>query len=520
MTRSTPLRIAAVAALLSLPASARAGGLFVPGTGPVAQGRAGAFVAKADDATALFHNPAGFAKQKGWQVSIGANFVNYDLTFARAGSYEQPSGESLPYAGQDFAPVSDVSKPDIGFGGFQAVPIIAIGGPTGIEHLHVGFGIYAPQAYPTREFTPNYQFQDPNAPPPPQRYDIMNQSATTVFPSVAVAYEIGNNLDIGGRFGWGFGEVKAESYVWGIRNYEEWVARDGDFKVDVKDNFIPTFGLGALYRVGSNLELGASWSSAANFHGKGNGSSELGDDLGLPGTPDTIDPNNDTPLCAKGGTDQNHLKACVDLVLPQTATVGARYVVRDAAGREKGDVEFDVSWENWKSASDIHVVVDGVSHTTGFFLNETFIRHGFRDVISARLGGSYQIPLGGAPLELRGGVAYDTAAAPESWSRVDMDGSSRVTVGAGISYTINDKLRVDLGGGYVYEPNRTAPECNPSVGDEGCPVGSGDQPQTDRTQPDPIQPLTGPNNQVQSPFNAGTYKSKYVLWTLGLSYRI
>ncbi len=520
MTRSTPLRIAAVATLLALPTAARAGGLFVPGTGPVAQGRAGAFVAKADDGSALFYNPAGFAVQKGWVVSIGSNFVNYDLTFTRAGAYEQPSGQTLPYNGQSYGPVSDESKPAVGVGGFQAVPLIAISGPTGIDKLRVGFGIYAPQAYPTRDFTSNYQFQDPNAPPPPQRYDIMSQSATTVLPSVALAYEVASNLDLGARFGWGFGEVKAESYVWGIRNYEEWVARDGVFNVDVKDNFIPTFGLGALYRVGDSLEIGAAWTSASKFRGKGKGGSQLGDDLGVGGNPEFIEPENDFPQCEKGGVDQNNLKACVDLDLPQTATVGGRYVLRDGAGREKGDIELDVSWENWKSASDIRVVVDGKSGLTGLPLNVTYIRHGFRDVISTRLGGSYQLPVGGAPLELRGGVAYDTAAAPESWSRVNLDGSARVTLGAGLSYTINDKLRVNVGGGYVFEPTRTVAECNPAVGSEGCPPGSDDAAQVDRTQPDPIQPLTGPLNQVQSPFNAGKYESSYLLLALGLTYRI
>jgi hypothetical protein len=39
-----------------------AGGLFVPGSGPVSTSRAGASVASTDDGEAMALNPAGFAK--------------------------------------------------------------------------------------------------------------------------------------------------------------------------------------------------------------------------------------------------------------------------------------------------------------------------------------------------------------------------------------------------------------------------------------------------------------------------
>ena len=80
-------RLAFVAAFL-LPATAVGGGIFVPGTGPQAQGRAGACVAKADDPSALYHNPAGFSKMVGTVIYMGTNFVDYDIEFQRFGRYE------------------------------------------------------------------------------------------------------------------------------------------------------------------------------------------------------------------------------------------------------------------------------------------------------------------------------------------------------------------------------------------------------------------------------------------------
>jgi long-chain fatty acid transport protein len=511
--------VAALAVVTGTTGVAAAGGLFVPGTGPQAQGRAGAFVAKADDPSALFHNPAGFAKMDGWVVQIGVNFVDYDLTYSRAGVYEEPANVDLPWAGQAYDPVEDESSPEIGVGGFQAVPLIAVSGDVGVDNLRIGFGVYAPQAFPNRDFAPDYEFEDPNTPPPAQRYDMMSTSASTVLPSVAVAYRLLETLDVGARFSWGFGEVSAESYTWGIRNYEEWTARDGLFTVDVGDNFIPAFGFGAIFRATDNIEIGAAYASQITFDGEGNGSARLGSDLGVGDDQEFIEPENEFYNCAPGGVDQDNLKACLQLKLPRTASIGGRYILRDAAGAEKGDVEVDVKWEQWSAASDVRVIVDGKSGLTGFQLQETVLRHGFQDTISVRLGGSYNLALAGNPLGVRAGFAYDTAAAPTEWQRADLDGAAKATAALGASLTIG-KIRLDVGGGYVFQPTREVPDCNPTVAMPNCPEGSEFTLPGDRNRPDPAQPLLDRNQQIQSPFNGGKYESSYLLLTLGATYYI
>ncbi|HTM22636.1 MAG TPA: outer membrane protein transport protein, partial [Kofleriaceae bacterium] len=480
-----------------------------------------AFVAKADDPSALFHNPAGFAQQNGWVVQVGANLVDYHVTFDRDGVYEQPLGEDLSYAGQEYAPISDESSPKIGLGPFQIVPLIGVSGDVGVKNLRIGFGLVAPQAYPERSIGADYEFEgDPDEPPPPSRYDVVKQSAATAMPSIAVAYRVHPKVDVGARFTAGIASLEATSYVWGVRNYEEWIARDGRFNVKVSDPFVPAFGLGVLARPTPAIEVGAAWSSALNVHAKGSGASRLGSDLGLsPTEPDFIEPENDFPACSAGGTDQDHLKACVNLSLPMTATLGGRYIVRDAAGGERGDVEVDAAWEQWSAASDIHVIVDGKSGLTGLPLNEAIIRHGFKDTFSIRVGGAWSFPLGKNRLVARAGAAYDTAAAPAKFQRLDIDGAARTTLTAGIAYEM-PKLRIDLGGGAVLEPSRTAPTCNPDVDNPACP---GDEGETDARLhgwPDPVQPLSGANNYVQNPINGGTYESGYMLLSLGVTYFI
>lgn len=512
---------ALVTAALSGPGAAHAGGLFVPDIGSQAMGRAGAFTAKADDPAALHHNPAGFARIAGTVVHMGMNLIDYSLTFTRAGVYEATDGEDLPYAGDPYPTVENDASPGVGIAGMQAIPLIAVASDLGgaVRGLRVGLGVMAPHAYPNRSFG-DYEFEDPGVPPPPQRYDIVEQEAVTVLPSMAAAYSIMDKLDVGARLSWGLATIKAASHTWAILNYEEWVASDGLFQFEVSDNFVPAFGLGVLYRPISSVELGLSYASALHIRASGTGTATLGihaADLDGNGQDlDTIIPLMGTPACAAGG-EPGALKTCVNLSLPQTATLGGRYIIlRDAAGRERADVELDIKWEDWSTASDYEIIVDGQSEQSFLPLNTTIIRHGLQDVWSVRLGGSYSLPLGESELALRGGIAHDTATAPESWQRVDLDGAARTTLALGAAWRAS-RYRVDVAGGWILEGDRTALACNPDTGTEGCPPGSGQLPVREREAPDPAQPLLQPDQQFQSPFNGGEYSSGYLIFSLGVT---
>jgi long-subunit fatty acid transport protein len=497
---------------------ARAGGLFVPGYGSQAQPRAGAFVAKADDPSALYYNPAGLAKQKGTAIHLGFNFIAFNQTYQRAGAYEVPDeGEPPPWAGDPYPEVSNEASPAIGVGRFQGIPLFGVATDLGgVSPVVFGVGLIADHGYPERTIEDDYQFEDPDRPPPPQRYDIIDQDVSAAFPSLAAAYRVLPQVDIGVRVSWGFAGSKAKQHLWGLPNYAEDVRSDGMFTVDVADNFIPAAGFGLLVRPAASVEIGASYHTQKSLNFKGTGQSALGSALGLGDNLDFIMPVNEDVLCEEGGTLAD-LKACVNLKLPQTATLGARYVVRDAAGQERGDIEFDVQWEDWSAASDIEVIVDGRSGLTGIALNPAVVRHGFRDTFSFRLGGSYGFDVGDDRLEARAGAAYDTAAAPLSWTRLDVDGMARTTLGAGLAYRLG-KIRFEAGGGVVIEGERTVEDdCNTTATQRGCQSPE-ETPVSGRESPDPVQPLTRSDDQLQSPFNAGTYSQGYVLLSLGATY--
>ena len=138
--------------------------------------------------------------------------------------------------------MSDDSKPAIGVGPFQAVPTLAVAHSLDkfVKGLTIGAGIYAPTAYPARRMGADYTLEDPNTPPPPTRYDVIEQNAAVVLPSIMVAYRPIDKLDLGARFSSGFGDIEATTYVWGLANFEEWAGKDAKFHVKVKDMFTKT----------------------------------------------------------------------------------------------------------------------------------------------------------------------------------------------------------------------------------------------------------------------------------------
>ena len=518
---------------------ASAGGLFLPGSGAVSTARAGAAVASADDGEALALNPAGLAKAKGNTITISAAMISYAMEFTRRGTYDDIANQSYAFEGMNYQTMKNDVSPDLGIGSMQPIPVVAfitdLGGR--VKGLHLAAGLYAPNAYPFRDmcgkgaggcthFSQDNLFSDFNVPPPSTRYDIMQQDAKVMLPSVAVAYRIMPELDVGLRMSAGFAKLKSTTAIWGMpANVTEDLRQDAAFTVDAKDNFVPAWGFGVTYRPTPAIELGANYTSQISMDAKGTAASVVGPDVTLNGNTLSIGPTDDRfARCATGGTVALQ-KACVNIDLPMTATVGGRYKFLGADGREKGDLELNVGWENWSTdrASNYRVVVDAdvyVNGASALSLHDNIVRHGLQDTYAARLGGSYHIPVSANDVILRGGLGYDTAAAKTGWLRADIDGAARTTVTAGGAFRTN-RWEINVGGGAILEGSPSNPgTCNPTSAQPnmlGC-NGDGVEHSPDQRQgPDPINPLVVSDQQTEAPTNRGTFKSHYVLAMLGFT---
>ena len=508
-------------------ASVSAGGITNPGYGSQAQPRAGAFVAKADDPSAIFHNPAGLAKLKGTIVQLGINLINFSQKFQRSGTYDACTdakcpAAGLPYEGQPYEQIENQAHGAVSLGDFAMVPLLSASSDFGLD-LPIVFaaGIFAPGAASAdREYAPGYQIEaDPNSPPPPGRYDILSQEVAVLFPSVAVAYSLNEKIDIGARVSWGFADLRAETSLWGLRNYEEWEALDVQFTTEATDKFVPAFGFGAMYRPRTDVEFGFNFRSGASIRGKGKGTAASGSATLQEGL-DLLEPKTEGPfVCGAGGT-LAALTTCLNLDLPMVAAIGGRWIHRDADGSERADLEVDVQWENWSRASDISILVDAKTVTLPGGLPVTKVHHGFKDVFSFRVGGAYKLPVLDDAISVRGGLAYDTETAPNSWTRLDQDGFARTTLGAGLAYDMPG-WRFELSGGATLEGTRTVDHggCNPDINNLGCGGNNRETEIDDRTAPDPAQPISSEddNTVAQSPFNAGVYEQGYVFLGMGVT---
>ena len=548
--------LACLSALLSS-GVASAGGLLLPGAGVVSTTRAGAAVASADDAEAISINPAGIAKTSGTKITLGIAAIDYLMSFQRAGNYDPIKEEATSYAGTPYPKITNAPSPPLGIGAYQPVPMIGIVSDLGgrVPHLHLGFGIYAPNGYPFRNMnnvngkpyyvkTANgYDFPVFGAPPPPSRYDVVEAEASTILPSIDIAYSITPDLDVGIRGSYGIASFKTTASGWGTPgNYEEWNKKDGLFTLDAKDNSVLAGGIGAAYRLGKNIELGANYTLPTYIHAKGDVHLSNGPEATLAGAPVTVVPPPDsTARCAPGGV-VGDLKACVDVELPMTAQIGGRWKFLDAAGKQKGDIEIDLDWERWgdqcdytkdptcQNASDFHVNIDGQAATAampdnGITVKQTLVQHGLQDTYAVRIGGSYNFDAGANTIIARGGIGYDTAAARPGWERADLDGAARTMISAGGSYKLPN-WSFDAGFGVILEGTRTSNRnCDPTgmTGSIGC-SGTGDAPvdgygqgQPTRIGPDPINAIVDAGSQAEKPVNQGTFTSHYILIMVGAS---
>jgi long-subunit fatty acid transport protein len=540
---------------LCVSGTAAAGGLFLPGSGAVSTARAGASVASAEDGEALGLNPAGIAKAKGTVITIGISAINYNMSFQRNGTYDDDPNEPDPFEGQAFPVVENDAEPPLGIGRYQPIPLIAVVSDLGgkVPNLSAGIGLYAPNSYPFRRLNtingrPYYQEQDGmyihpatfGDAPPPSRYDLIAQEAAVILPAIAVAYRPIPDLDVGARFAVGRAEVKSTVAIWGVSaNFVEQPRADGVFTLEAHDSLVLGWGLGAAYRIGPKIELGAQFTAPTHIRAEGDARSNNGPSVLIDTQVPMIVPS-DTVRCAPGGTNQVQ-KGCVQLALPMTATLGGRYKFTDGE-KVKGDIELDLTWEHWGkrcdyvvnpdpdcySPTDYRVVVDAQIETAttmgaGLSLMDNVLEHGLRDTFGVRLGGSYNIPVGANEITARGGVAYDTAAAKPGWERVDIDGAARTMIALGGSFKL-PRVRIDAGFGYVHEGTRSdSRNCNPVINASppplytGCSSSGEQQPLEDREGPSPINPIVNPGAQLESPVNQGTYKSSYIMIMFGAS---
>ena len=354
----------------------------------------------ADDASALFFNPASIARLDGYQVSGSLSGIFTRTRFDNDGSELTPFDLPIP-GGNGGDSGKDAPVP----------AFYATAAP--IDRLHLGLGVNAPFGLST-------EYEDTWV----GRYNALESSLRTVDinPVVAVKLTSWLSLGAGARFQYAdarltqaldFGSILAGLGVPGAAPF------GADGKVELQAN---DWGFG--YDVGVLLEpihgtrFGVSYRSYIN--------QDLNGNVDFEGVP--------PPLQASLLFQDQHANArvstpdSVDLSLYQE--IGKRWAVMG-----------DVQWTNWSRFGELRVNLDDAG------VPDSVTKESWHDSWFFALGAQYAVTL---PLTLRAGVAYDETPVQDEHRTARLPDQDRYWIAAGAGYAFNHWLGADLGYAHIF----------------------------------------------------------------------
>lgn len=401
------IRLGLSAALLSLLAAApgTASGFGVFQQGAKAMGMAGAFTARADDPSAMFHNVGGLAHQKTRRFQIGGTFISIGAT--------DFVGEAPGVA----AGAVERSEPK-----FEILPHFYWVEPLG-ESWTFGLSVNSP--YGLSNDWSDADFSG--------RFISRMASLTTFDVTPNLAWRATPTLGIG------FGVIARASETELARNLASFDPATQRI-VDVGEIKLPSdLETGFGYQLGVSSHPNSSWSWGASYRS----AIEIdyaGDAL-LRQIP-TGNPLLDDLLAATlpFGAD---LPFSTALEFPEMASLGV--AVRPS---RTWLVELDVNWAGWSRLDRIDI------RFPGFPALDASLAQRWRDVYNYRLGASRA---GARDGEWRFGVSFDETPQPlETLGPILPDGDqSALTLGYGMSGVGSSAVSLDLALMYLAVDERT-----------------------------------------------------------------
>lgn len=466
------------AALFLCAANAQAAGLFTSDRGVRPLGRGGAFVAGADDLSAIWYNPAGLA-DAGTTLFADFAWVNFSSEYTRKSQVADANGVLRTY---DKYPKVDGTTP------FLPIPTIAGSYNFGREkEFTVALGVFAPYSsiasYP---LTVNGQ-------PSPQRYSLVTMDGSAL--AVAGLYFAYKPIE---QFRIGFGLQ----------------AMAGTFKTRVVFSASPSDRLiGApedpSYDAYSELSVGPIVSPSGNFGITALPAKNLR--IGLSGQlPFWV--NADAKVKVRLPTAapfenarQDGDAAKVRFRLPPVVRAGVEY--RTDLGDETGlRVELAYVREFWSLHDSIDVRTENVKlyDITGFpspfGVAPISIPRNFKDSDSVRLGGELTTKsiFKSNRTDFRAGLAYETSGIPEEYVSVLTYDANKVTAGLGGSIHAGEHWRMDAVAAMVF-------------------IGGTDLDPAKAKLP-PVNPVKG-NPTTTETVNGGEYHARALVLGVGAQYK-
>jgi long-chain fatty acid transport protein len=383
-------RVAILLVICAGASDAAAGGMVLPVRGVRTVERAGALIAGAEDADALWLDPAGLAHLAGdgtRALLFDASYVYQAVDYARIDS----GGNHLP----------TVSN------GQPGQPIPTVAGAIGIgDRLVIAGGIAAPYAG-------LHQYADDGA----QRYASVSLAGSAfVYFTVGAAYKVSDRLRVGATVMDVFSKVASRVVLSGCPGQTVCAPEDPEFDAlgqDIQtDYFAPSGSLGVQYDAAGIATLGLAVQAPAHVSATGTFTSRLPSSAFFEG--------------AHVVGDQSELS----LTLP--AIVRAGIEVRPVPAVR---IEAALGVELWSMHDEIDITPKGVQIEDApgvgtYVVGSLVIPRKFKTSFAPAIGAEWH----GPKLMLGAGYSYETAAAPPGYVSVLTVDSAKHLIGFGGGY--------------------------------------------------------------------------------------
>ncbi|MHB8080031.1 MAG: OmpP1/FadL family transporter [Candidatus Krumholzibacteriia bacterium] len=336
MKGSRFLAALALAAGLGLAATALAGGFNIYEASARATALGGAFTATADDASALFYNPAGMAFLEG--TMIDANLM--------------PIVPGSKFTAAEW--------PDPGATGRTVKQSFPVPGLYGVHRtsgpLAFGLGVYAP-------FGLGVKWQDRTT--WVGRRSSFNVDLASIYATPAVAWRLNENAAVSVGVDVGWAKIKLSNFnsvpLGGLSTLTNVIQAD----IDGSSRLNVTPCAGVMWRPAPRLSLGAMYHHNKTMQVRNQ-------DATLTNVaPEALRPTVDAQIAALGGTDH---KVSGDLKFPWILTTGVSYRFSD---RLRG--EFDLVRVGWSKFDNLTLEFDNPA------MSQT-IEEQYKDVWQLRFG--------------------------------------------------------------------------------------------------------------------------------------
>ncbi|MGB9079685.1 MAG: outer membrane protein transport protein, partial [Desulfuromonadaceae bacterium] len=405
---------------------ALAAGFKINEQGAKAMGMANAFVAQADDPTALYYNPAGIAYLKGAQINLGSLIIavpqtEFDGTTSLTGNLPLGNGTS---------PVFEKAKRDF----FIAPTLYAT---YSLEAMPVTFGLGVSSIYPlAKSWDGSSAF----------RNQIENIAIKPINFQPTVAYRFDDlNLAIAAGLDVTHTIVTLQksAYTSTITGGAPYGAFElGELGVDGTATDVG-WNAGLLWKPRTDLSFGVAYRSEITLHIKGDANFLATSPAGLSamGIDYTVLPSSAIPFTRTRFTST----ASTTITLPDSLALGVAW-----KPIERLTLEFDAERTGWSSYDKLEIAFDSSSKLNVF--NNKPSPKNWKDVWAYKAGGQYAY---NKNLDLRAGYAYDNNPIPDSTLGPELPDSDRhnVSIGMGVH---NDTVALDCAYMWVHWVGRTS----------------------------------------------------------------